>query len=158
MKIAIVYYSFTGNTHRIAQLMEDVLKNKGNEVIPIRIRPLKEETNFIVQCKEAFLSKKPDLYRTLLDLNDFDRVILGSPVWAFKPAPAVNTYMDKCSFLNEKDAICFVTYGSGTGKEKALNVMKKGLEAKGARITKTVSFQQGENPESSKKKIESMLI
>jgi len=157
MKTAIIFYSFSGNTNRVAHLITDILKNKGEEAVPIRIRPLKEETTFIGQCKEAFLGRKPELYKTLLDLKDFDRVIIGSPVWAFKPAPAVNTYLDKCSALDGKNAICFVTYGSGAGKEKALQVIKAGLEKKGARVNSTLSFQQAENPKSARQKLEKVL-
>ena len=109
------------------------------------------------QCKDSFLGKKPDIYRTLLDLNEFDKIILGSPVWAFKPAPAINTYLDKCSSLKGKEAVCFVTYGSGTGKNKALSAMKKSLEKKGVARVNTLSFQEKENTEEIKKKILSLL-
>ncbi|MBL7155826.1 MAG: NAD(P)H-dependent oxidoreductase [Candidatus Omnitrophica bacterium] len=157
MKTAVVYYSFTGNTHRVAQIIVDILKNKGEDVVPVRIRPLKEETSFFMQCKDAFLAKKPELYKTLLDLKDFDKVILGSPVWAFKPAPAINTYLDKCVLGEGKKAILFVTYGSGTGKKKALEVMKKGIEKKGASVIKALSFQQAEKEKSCREKIEKVL-
>lgn len=157
MKTAIVYYSYSGNTHRLAQLILGILKERGEEAVPIRVRPLKEETSFFIQCKEAFFGKKPELYKTLLGLKDFDRIILGSPVWAFKPAPAVNTYLDKCSSLNGKEAIPFITYGSGTGKDKALLIMKKSLEAKGARVLKTMSFQQGESAASCREKLKEVL-
>ena len=157
MKTAIVYYSFSGNTHRVAQIMTDVLKNKGHEVTPVRIRPLKEEASFLKQCRDAFLGKKPELYRTLLDLSGFDRVIFGSPVWAFKPVPAINTYLDKCSGLEGKETFCFVTYGSGAGKKKTLEIMKKRLAAKGARLGGEVSFQQGESDEKCKDKLSGAL-
>ena len=157
MKTAIVYYSFSGNTHRVAQTAEDILKKRGEEVIPVRIRPLKEEKAFLKQCKEAFFGKKPELYTTLLDLGDFDKVILGSPVWAFKPAPAINTYLDKCGTLVGKEAICFVTYGSGTGKDKAIEIMKKGLETKGARVSGKIFIQQAEKREEIKRKLLEVL-
>ncbi len=157
MKTAIIYYSFSGNTHRVAQIIADILKQKGEDVTPVRIRPLKEPTNFVVQCKEAFLGKKPELYKTLLDLGDFDKVILGSPVWAFKPAPAVNTYLSQCSTLSGKEALCFVTYGSGAGKEKTLESMKSGLEKKGARVVAKISFQQSESKEECRRKVAQIL-
>jgi len=157
MKSAIVYYSYTGNTHRMAQIILGVLKSKGEEAIPVRIRPLKEETNFFRQCLDAFKGKKPDLYRTLVDLKDYDRIFLGSPVWAFKAAPAVNTYLDICSPMNGIDAIPFVTYASGVGKERALIVMEKGLEAKGAKVIGKISFQQSEELESCKNKLLKIL-
>ena len=99
------------------------------------------------------MSRKPELYKTLLDLKGFDRIILGSPVWAFKPAPAINSYIVKCSSLDGKEVILYVTYGSGTGKDKAIGAMKKSLEARGARVVGTVSFQQAEELELCRRKI-----
>ena len=157
MKSAIVYYSYTGNTHRVAQFISDILKDRGEEVIPVRIRPLKEEAGFLAQCRDAFFGKKPELYRTLLDLRDFERIIIGSPVWAFKPAPAINAYLDKCGSLEGKKAACFVTYGSGVGKEKALRIMENSLRAKGAEVTAGVSLQQGENEKSCRDKLVRLL-
>ncbi|UCD55013.1 MAG: NAD(P)H-dependent oxidoreductase [Candidatus Omnitrophota bacterium] len=157
MKTAIIYYSFTGNTHRIAYLFADILKNKSEEAVLVRIRPLKEPVSFLQQCKEAFLARKPELYRTLLDLKDFDRIIIGSPVWAFRPAPAINTYIEQCGSLQGKTAICFVTYGSGAGKDKALGVMKKALVAKGARVVGTLSLQQGESEKQCREKLSEIL-
>jgi flavodoxin len=157
MRSAIVYYSYTGNTHRMAQVIMDILKSKNEEIIPVRIRPLKEDTNFLAQCIGAFFSKKPELYRTLLDLKSFDRIIVGSPVWAFKPAPAINTYLNKCTPLENKEAICFVTYGSGTGKDKTLENIKKQLEVKGVRNIKTISFQQDESSAEAREKLLKLL-
>jgi len=157
MKTAVVYYSYSGNTNRVAHMIINALKNKGEESIPIRIRPLKETGNFVMQCIDSFCSKKPKLYRTLLDLKSFDRIILGSPVWAFKPAPAINTYLSECSSLKGKKVIVFVTYGSGAGKEKALEAMKKTLEKKGATVDALLSFQQAEEAESLREKILKVL-
>ena len=157
MKTAIVYYSFTGNTHRLAQIIGDIIKNKGEEIVPVRIRPLKEETNFLKQCKDAFLNKKPKLYKTLLDLKYFDRIIIGSPVWAFKPAPAINTYLEQCQFLEGKKVICFVTYGSGTGKDKALQAMKKLVAHKGGQVIGSCAFQQAEKLEQCVEKLSKIL-
>lgn len=157
MKSIIIYYSYTGNTHRVAELIVDTLKDKNEEARPVRIRPLKEETNFFAQCIGSFLAKKPQLYRTLLDLRDFDRIIIGSPVWAFKPAPAINTFLDKCNSLAGKDTLCFVTCKGFIGRSATLNFMKRALEAKGVRSVKTVSFQDHEPAEGSREKLLKLL-
>ena len=157
MRTAIVYYSYSGNTHRVANLMAEILKSKGDDVVLVRIRPLKEEKNFVLQCRDAFLVKKPELYRTLTNLKDFDRVIIGSPVWAFKPAPAINTYIDTCENISGKECMVFVTYGSGTGKDKAIEFMKKTLQNKGANIKDSFSFQQLEKDNSVKDTLKNAL-
>lgn len=156
MRSAIIYYSYSGNTHRVAEAIMNILKSKDEEIIPVRIRPLKEEANFFMQCVEAFFSRKPELYRTLLDLKGFDRVIIGSPVW-FKPAPAINTFLDKCGSLEGKEAVCFVTHGVGIGKNMTLKIIRKGLEAKGARNVKTISFREAESAAETREKLLKLL-
>jgi len=157
MRSIVVYYSYTGKTHHAAQLITNIIKGKGGDILPVRIRPLKEEKNFLMQCAGSFFAKKPELYRTLLDLKNFDRIIIGSPVWAFKPAPALNTFLDKCSSMEGKSVICFVTYASGAGKNKALELMKKNCVSKGARVIGTLSFGNTESDEEYKKKLAPFL-
>ncbi|NQT22628.1 MAG: NAD(P)H-dependent oxidoreductase [Candidatus Omnitrophica bacterium] len=157
MRTAVVYYSYSGNTHRVGQLIIGVLKSKGEDGIPVRIRPLKEEVSFIKQCRDAFMRKKPKIYRTMLDLKDYDRIILGSPVWAFNAAPAISTYLEECRSIEGKEAICFVTYGSGAGKDKTLKAMKEKLTERGAKVVAEVSFQQNEGLESCREKLEKIL-
>ncbi len=159
MRTAIVYYSYTrtGNTHRIARLAAEALRREGEKVVPVRIRPLKEAANFFAQCAEAFFAKKPELYRTLLDLKDFDRIMIGSPVWAFKPAPAINTFLAECGALEGKEVICFVTHAGGCGKKNALEILKKKLTAKGARISQTAFFRGDEDPGECREKLSKLL-
>ncbi|MCX5704091.1 MAG: flavodoxin, partial [Candidatus Omnitrophica bacterium] len=64
------------------------------------------------------------------------------PVWAFAPAPAMNTYLDRCFGLEGKKIILFTTYGSGTGNKRCLNYMQDIVVKKGARGIKRFSVQQ----------------
>ncbi len=144
MRTVIVYYSYSGNTHRVAQNMGETLKVQGHEVTLVRITPLNETRSFLGQCLAARKGDKPELYKTLTDLSAFDNVVIGCPVWAFKPAPAVNTYIDVCDGLKDKKAVCFVTYGSGVGKDATLNLMKKMLSDKGAQVKASIAIQQND--------------
>jgi len=146
VKTVIVYYSFSGNTNRVAHAISNCLKQKGDDVTLVKLTPLHEEKNFIMQCNTAFLGKKAELFKTLTDLSGFDRVIIGSPVWAFKPVPAVNSYLDTCTGASGKKAACFVTSG-GMGAGKALLIMQKALEQKGAAVEACFSFIQNEKDE-----------
>jgi NAD(P)H-dependent FMN reductase len=67
---------------------------------------------------------------------------LGTPVWAFGPAPAMNTFLDKCLGLEGKEAVLFTTYGSGVGKERCLDYMEDILSKKGARQFRRFSIQE----------------
>jgi len=157
MKTAIVYYSYTGNTNRVANIILEYLKGKGEEVIPVRIRPLNESNNFIVQCIDTLLGKEPELFKTKLDLTEFDRVILGSPIWGFRPTPAINTYLKTCAGLEGKEAISFVTYLCGIGARQTFKNMEDKLKTKGAKIAGNLSFHQKEDDTNCKNKIAQIL-
>jgi len=54
MKSAVVYYSYTGNTKKVAESLAEVLKEKG-EVDLISLEPLDESESFLGQVnRNAF--------------------------------------------------------------------------------------------------------
>lgn len=142
MKSLIVYYSFSGNTKKVAEVLNEYLKQKG-EVDLVELKAMDESKNFFVQANRAFTKKRASLSPVEFDLKKYNLVCFGSPIWAFAPTPAMNTYMDKCVGLEGKDIIIFSTYGSGTGNTKCLDYMQKILIAKGGKNFKRFSVQQG---------------
>ena len=132
MKMLITYYSFSGNTDKVANIFADVLKKRG-EVVLQRLKPADEIKNFALQCKAAFMGKRAVLEGDpQFDLGQYDLLLIGSPVWAFAPTPPINSYLDKLSGLNGKRAVIFLTSGSGTGVGRCFKNIRKILESKGA--------------------------
>lgn len=147
MKSLIVYYSYTGNTANVAIALSNLLKEKGTVQI-ISLEAQDEAKDFFSKCKRAFLKKRAKINEVTFDVSNFDLVLVGSPVWAFAPAPAVTAYLDKISGLNGKEAVAFVTYGSGLGKKRALNFINNSLKEKGAVSVKNFSVSQLKSRES----------
>ncbi len=158
MKSIIVYYSYTGNTKKVAQDLKEILTEKG-EIDSIELSSIDEAKSFLGQCRRAFFKKRAQIAPVNLDLSKYDLICLGTPVWAFKPAPAMNTYLDKCSGVEGKEIILFTTYGSGRGNEQCLNYMQGILAKKGATNFRRFSVQQGEvnNKESVLSEIKSAI-
>ena len=148
MKTLITYYSYSGNTDRVVKALQKVLKEKG-EVILQRLVPRDEIKSFAGQCRAAFMKKKPVLEDGVnFDVGSYDIVLLGSPVWAFAPTPAVNTFLDKISGLEGKRVIILLTSGSGMGVKKCFNNIRKALQAKGAARIDEINIpdrKQGDN-------------
>lgn len=132
MKSAICYYSYTGNTEKVAVVLGEFLSLKG-VVELVRIKAKKETNNFFIQAWQARIHKRVDIENIKFDFQDYELFCLGTPVWAFGPAPAVNTFLDKIVGLEDKIAILFTTYGSGTGNKHCLAYMKKILLDKGTK-------------------------
>lgn len=142
MKSVVIYYSFSGNTRKVAQVLSEYLKDRGEASI-IELKTLDESNKFFTQALRAFRHKKAEIAPTDFNLLEYNLIAFGTPVWAFGPAPAMNAYLDKCSGLQGQEVILFTTYGSGTGNERCLNHMQNILLRKGIRQFKRFSVQQG---------------
>jgi flavodoxin len=141
MKSIIVCYSYSGNTRKTAGLLKEYLLEKG-EVETIELKDLNETGKFFTQAAQAFKHVRANIPGVNFNLSGYDLVCFGSPVWAFGPAPAMNTYLDKCFGLEGKDAILFTTYGSGAGNQRCLKYMQAILAKKGVKTFKKFSLQQ----------------
>ena len=141
MRSLIVYYSYTGNTKKVAEGLQKILAGKGQADI-FRIEAEDESDNFFIQCIRAATKKRAAIKRTPLDVGGYDVICIGTPVWAFAPAPAINSYMDGLKNIKGKDTISFATYGSGVGVEKCFNLMKKALKDKDSFSQHSFKVQQ----------------
>jgi flavodoxin len=141
MRSIIIYYSYSGNTRKVAKVLIEFLQEKGSAEYLEIISPSESES-FFGQARRAFRHTKAKIDPIKLDLSDYDLICLGTPVWAFGPAPAMNTYLDKCCGLGSKEVVLFTTYGSGLGNQRCLNYMQDVLAKKGARDFKKFSIQQ----------------
>ncbi|MCK5594909.1 PilZ domain-containing protein [bacterium] len=130
MQACIVYFSLTGNTQQLAQIISQELKHKNFEVDLVRLEPVDGASTFAGQGMTALQRKRVNIGDVNCDLSMYDMIWFGSPVWAFSPAPALNTYLDKCYGLDGKKVAAFYTYGSGTGKGRAVRIVNKMLEHK----------------------------
>jgi len=132
VKTLITYYSFSGNTDKVANIFADTLKVKG-EVLLQRLKPVDEVTTFAAQCRAAFTKTRAKLAPGVnFDASPFDLVILGCPVWAFAPVPAMNSYLDAVNGLHGKRVVVILTSGSGLGVSKCFKNIKGILHSKGA--------------------------
>jgi len=140
MKTLIVYYSYSGITEKVVKMYASEL-NKNGEVSIQRLKPKEEIKTFFGQCRAAFGRKRAELEGNVpFDVRDYDLIIIGSPVWAFTPVPAMNTYLDKLSGLEGKRIVILLTSGSGAGVGNCFGTIKKMLEAKNASKIDTINI------------------
>jgi flavodoxin len=132
VKSLIAYYSFSGNTDRAVKIFAGILRNKG-EVDLRRLKPKDETSSFLSQCRAARSHKRAELEGgAVFDASLYDILLIGSPVWAFAPTPAMNAYLDGLSGLNGKRVIVLLTSGSGLGVKHCFKHIRSVLENKGA--------------------------
>lgn len=132
MKTLIAYYSSTGNTARIARLFADRLNAKGETTLR-RLTPTEEPTGFASRCRSAITRKRATLDTdTDFDVSPYDMIVLGCPVWAFAPVPAMNSYLDKLNGLHGKRVVVVLTSNNKLLVNKCFKNIRNVLQGKGA--------------------------
>ncbi len=114
MKICIIYYSETGNTRHVAQhvasacgaerLIEVLDKGRYNRL-----------TRFVSRCSKARGEKVTPISPSAIDVAPYDLIVMGSPVWAFKPTPVIHAAIDALTGCSGKPVIGFFTHGGMPG-------------------------------------------
>jgi flavodoxin len=127
MKICIIYHSETGNTRHVAQHLASVCDGK---LIDITDKATYNRlTRFLVWCKMARGEEKTPIEPSSIDVSGFDQLVFGSPVWAFKPTPAIHAAIDSLKGCEGKKATAFCTHGGRPGA--TAEVFQKWIEARG---------------------------
>ena len=122
MKTVVLYYSFEGNTEYIATLLKDKLNADLVRVKPVKDLKNKGFSKYIWGGKQVYMNEKPKLIPFNVDINSYDRVFLGSPVWAWTLAPAIKTVCE--DYLRNQSIHCFYTHeGGDKGIDEKAQVM-----------------------------------
>lgn len=122
MKTIVVYFSRTGNTRFVAEKIAENLGAEICEVVDKKNR--KGKFGFLKGGYESIRKKLTEI-RVSKKVDNYDFVIIGSPVWANGITPAIRTFIHQNDLSNKKIA-CFVTL-KGDKPEKALEKMKEAV-------------------------------
>lgn len=126
MKTAIVYYSMSGNTKMVAEIIAKELSADLIEIKPVKDYPDKGARKFIWGGMKAVMGEKPQLNPYEFN-GDYDRIIFATPVWASSFTPPIRTFIDEnhAALKGKHFAVC-VCYAGG-GAEKAIDKLVKFL-------------------------------
>ena len=129
MSVCIVYHSETGNTKKVA---EYVAKTTGATLIPVRdCAGYNKITMYLLGIPRARAGDKATIEPPMIDVSAFDLVVVGSPVWAFRPTPAANGAIAALTGCEGKKGMVFAT--SGGAPRDTLEIMKQALAGRGVR-------------------------
>lgn len=114
MKKLILYYSYSGNTKKVAEMLQKEIDSDLAEIKTVV--PYEGDYNTVVeQGKEEINSGfMPDLQALSVDLKTYDTIVLGTPVWWYTFAPAVKTFLNTNDLAGKK-LYPFATNGGWLG-------------------------------------------
>ena len=114
MKKVVVYYSYEGTTKRMA---DTISLKYGFDVERLEVKDEKKRkglSKYIWGGKDVIQKKEPELLPIRQNVEEYDRIIIGTPVWASCFAPAIRTFISQTS-IHGKEVAFFCTHAGGAG-------------------------------------------
>jgi flavodoxin len=124
MKVLVVYYSYEGNSRFVAEQIKTALNA---DILHLETADDKKRTGlskFMWGGKQVFSHALPELKPFQADFAPYDLVILGCPVWAGSPAPALRSFLAKTPVKDKRVALFLCHAG---GKRDAFEKLKSDL-------------------------------
>ena len=111
MKAAIVYYSLEGNTQYVAEKIAKELNADMIRLMPVKEYPTGKVSKYIWGGKSAMHKETPKLKEYRFDAQNYDLVLLGTPIWAQTYAPPLRTFLTETKLAGKKVALFVCSAG-----------------------------------------------
>lgn len=126
MRAIVVYYSLEGDTKYVA---EKIAQRIGADLLnlePVKPYPTGKASKYLFGGKAVVFGEHPKLKEYHFTPEDYDLVILGTPVWAGGFTPPLRTFLAEQD-LSQKEMGLFVCSAGGNG-QKCLQKLMETLE------------------------------
>jgi DNA-binding transcriptional ArsR family regulator len=145
IRACVIFYSYSGITRGVA---EGIRNASGCDLIEVRTK--KPYTSFSVYTTGVLRSRKgacDPIEPDVIDVSGYDLLIIGTPVWAWKPSPAINAAVRALKGCEGKMAVIFTTCSNQPGE--ALPILSKALSDRGVRVMAEISLdaEDTKNPD-----------
>ena len=120
-KTLVVYYSRTGTTKKVGDLLAQKLGADVEEIKDTTDRS--GAKGYLISGRDAMKKRLTKLEPTTKNPAEYDLVIIGTPVWAWSVSVPVRTYITENKDKFKKVAF-FATMG-GSGDQKSFIEMEK---------------------------------
>ena len=119
-KILIAYFSYSGNTEAMAK---EVQNQVGGDLLEIKRKKEYSSSNLTNEAKAEIENKeRPELADKISNINEYDVVFVGYPVWWHSTPAPVNSFLESYD-LSGKTIIPFCTSG-GSDIEETIDSFK----------------------------------
>jgi flavodoxin len=123
MKSLVVYYSLTGKTKLVAHAIAEVLNATLVEIKETKPRKLGFSV-YLLGGFAATINRGSKINPIDVDLKQYERIFIGSPIWNSRPVPAINSFIYQTNFEG-RNIIPFFTMGGNNSKKALANIAAK---------------------------------
>ena len=123
MKTVVVYFSLENNTKYLADYIAKELNAKVIRLFPVKEYPTGKVSKYFWGGKSVTFGERPKLETYQFNANDYDLVILGTPIWEGTFTPPLRTFLKQVSMTGKK--VAFFASCSGGSTERCFAQLEK---------------------------------
>ncbi len=123
MKSLVVYYSLTGKTKLVSQVIAEALNATLLEIKETKPRKLGLFV-YLIGGLAATINRGSKINPIDVDLKQHETIFIGSPIWNSRPVPAINSFIYKTNFEG-RSIIPFFTMGGDNSEKVLANITAK---------------------------------
>ena len=117
MKTLVTYFSASGTTKRVAETIATTIGGDLFEIEPQELYT-SEDLNWMNKKSRSSIemadkTSRPAIKNKVTNLNEYDRVVIGFPVWWYTAPTIINTFIEENN-LSGKEIYVFVTSGGSS--------------------------------------------
>ena len=118
-KRLVAYFSASGTTRKIAEIIAQVAEADLYEIMPkqpyskadLNWMDKKSRTSMEMSDKKF----RPEISDTDIPVDQYDEIILGFPIWWYVAPTIINTFLENYNFSGKKIVLFATSGGSGFG-------------------------------------------
>lgn len=118
-KKLVAYFSASGTTKKVAKMIAESAKADLFEITP-KIAYTKADLNWMDKKSRSSVEMgdkkfRPEIMDADMDMNAYDEILLGFPIWWYVAPTIVNTFLETYDFSGKKIVLFATSGGSGFG-------------------------------------------
>jgi|GEM_PF-2143440 len=103
MNAAVVFFSYEGNTRRIA---DDLVEDLDATAIPLTVTDTGDDPEIYTWRNHVIhVSQTPTIRHPEFEPEEYDLIVLGTPVWSGSISPALRSFLDSQEFFRRRFAL-----------------------------------------------------
>lgn len=118
-KRLVAFFSASGNTKKIAEMIAEAGNSDLYEITP-KVTYTKVDLNWMDKQSRSSVEMnnkkfRPEIVDADIDINVYDEIILGFPIWWYVAPTIINTFLEAYDFSGKRIVLFATSGGSGFG-------------------------------------------
>ena len=142
MKILVTFFSATGKTKRVAEIISKELNSDLYEIIPEK-EYTSEDLNGYNEKSRTYIehntkNSRPKIKDKNANIEKYDIILIGFPIWWHIAPPIINTFLEMYNFKGKK----MILFGTSMSEDFGQTILYLKDSCKGSEIIEGKVFKK----------------